>query len=595
MSSPDRKEKEEMDVDQETSDQPMNDNNNNNNNNKMEVDENENENENENEDNVETSEERRSRAMELKKKGNEKYSKGRYTEAINFYSEAIECDHRPEFYSNRAAAYMQINKFQKALNDCLTATHMNPEYKKAYVRAIKCYTHLGLFKEGRKFAQSGIDHFPNDKELNNTLSRLEITTQKIERIESKLNKVSLKYNSMYEHLLNNNNNNNKSKDEDIEMTDNNEQKEEKKNDETLNSHKIKKEDLREINIALNIINDLLSTELSNSQTLKCMNVKALIIKQDYNAALSVATNFLRLNADYIPALKLRSIALFKNGNTDGAIKHLQSVLRKDPDNKECRTLFKIFKSIVKLKTNGNDLFKNGKLNDAINIYTECILKDPTNFGFNSVIYANRAAVWLKKKEYENAYNDCCLSIDMDPSYMKAYCRRYQALLGLERYDEALADATKAYEMEPNNAQLKQQLREAKIELKKSKRKNYYKILGVSKDATDSEIKKGFRKMAMKWHPDKFASASEKEQKAAEEKFKEIGEAYEVLKDPKMKKRYDAGADLDEIKQGMSSHFPGGHVDISQIFDLLGGMGGMGGMPGGFSHGGGGNSFTFRFG
>jgi len=60
-------------------------------------------------------------------------------------------------------------------------------------------------------------------------------------------------------------------------------------------------------------------------------------------------------------------------------------------------------------------------------------------------------------------------------------------------------------------------------------KDYYKILGVSKTATEDELKKAYRKLAIKYHPDKNKSAE------AEEKFKEIGLAYEVLKDTKKTK------------------------------------------------------------
>merc|ERR1711892_691354 len=60
-------------------------------------------------------------------------------------------------------------------------------------------------------------------------------------------------------------------------------------------------------------------------------------------------------------------------------------------------------------------------------------------------------------------------------------------------------------------------------------KDYYKVLGVSKGASDDEIKKSYRKLAMKYHPDKNSSPG------AEEKFKEIGEAYDVLSDPQKNK------------------------------------------------------------
>lgn len=63
-------------------------------------------------------------------------------------------------------------------------------------------------------------------------------------------------------------------------------------------------------------------------------------------------------------------------------------------------------------------------------------------------------------------------------------------------------------------------------------KDYYKILGIAKGASDDDIKKAYRKQALKWHPDKNKAAN------AEEKFKEVAEAYEVLSDPKKREIYD---------------------------------------------------------
>ena len=70
------------------------------------------------------------------------------------------------------------------------------------------------------------------------------------------------------------------------------------------------------------------------------------------------------------------------------------------------------------------------------------------------------------------------------------------------------------------------------------KKDLYEILGVSKTASDEEIKKAYRKLTMTWHPDKFTNASESEKKQAEAKIKEINLAYEVLGDKEKRANYD---------------------------------------------------------
>ena len=115
-------------------------------------------------------------------------------------------------------------------------------------------------------------------------------------------------------------------------------------------------------------------------------------------------------------------------------------------------------------------------------------------------------------------------------------------------------------------------------------KDYYKILGVEKTATQDEIKKAYRKLAMKFHPDRNA-----ENKSAEEKFKEITEANEVLSDPDKRKKYDTlGSNWKQYQntggQGFGDFYsyyggsgrrqPGSSYEFSgDINDIFGGMGG----------------------
>jgi len=178
------------------------------------------------------------------------------------------------------------------------------------------------------------------------------------------------------------------------------------------------------------------------------------------------------------------------------------------------------------------------------------------------------------------------------------------------------------------------LKDAKLQLKKSQRKDYYKILSVEKDAGEDDIRKAYRKMALKFHPGKqpcfllsfsplfrplqlcvfsflpfFIIILDKntgdaaETAASEAKFKEIGEAYAILSDPQKKRRYDSGADLEEGMGGMGGMDPD---DLFKMFFAQQGMrggggrgfggGGFGGFPGGHghshSHGGGGHNHGF---
>ena len=104
-------------------------------------------------------------------------------------------------------------------------------------------------------------------------------------------------------------------------------------------------------------------------------------------------------------------------------------------------------------------------------------------------------------------------------------------------------------------------------------KDYYKVLGVARGASDDDLKKAYRKLALKYHPDKNKAPG------AEEKFKEIGEAYDVLSDPKKRQIYDQLGE--EGLKGGGGMPPGGGSGPAS-----GGFGGMppgGGMPGGYTY------------
>ncbi|NRR91820.1 molecular chaperone DnaJ [Winogradskyella undariae] len=118
------------------------------------------------------------------------------------------------------------------------------------------------------------------------------------------------------------------------------------------------------------------------------------------------------------------------------------------------------------------------------------------------------------------------------------------------------------------------------------KEDYYDILGISKGASDAEIKKAYRKMALKYHPDKNPDDNE-----AEEKFKKAAEAYEILSNADKKARYDQfghqAFDGGGGGGGFGGGFGGGGMNMDDIFSQFGDIFGGGGFGGGSGFGGGG--------
>lgn len=122
------------------------------------------------------------------------------------------------------------------------------------------------------------------------------------------------------------------------------------------------------------------------------------------------------------------------------------------------------------------------------------------------------------------------------------------------------------------------------------KRDYYEVLGINKSATADEIKKAYRKMAIKYHPDKNPGDKE-----AEEKFKEAAEAYSVLKDPEKRAQYDQFGHAG--MNGGAGGFGGGSMNMDDIFSMFGdifGGRGFGGFSGFGGFGGGGERQQPRF-
>lgn len=119
------------------------------------------------------------------------------------------------------------------------------------------------------------------------------------------------------------------------------------------------------------------------------------------------------------------------------------------------------------------------------------------------------------------------------------------------------------------------------------KRDYYEVLGVDKKASADEIKSAYRKLALKWHPDRWVNGTAAEKKTAEENFKEAAEAYSILSDPDKRAKYDQfGFAAEQMGGGGAGGFDFGGMDINDFlrnifgggfgFDFGGGFGGFGG-------------------
>ena len=157
------------------------------------------------------------------------------------------------------------------------------------------------------------------------------------------------------------------------------------------------------------------------------------------------------------------------------------------------------KSLKQKKEEGNTLFKSSNWQGAYDAYTAALTIDPCNKRTNAKLYCNRAIAGAKLGKFRESVSDCTSALDLDDGYVKALTRRARSYMELEEYEEAVRDAEKALKLE-RTEETKRLVHTAKLELKKSKRKDYYKILGVAKGANDDEIKKAYRKRALVHHP-----------------------------------------------------------------------------------------------
>ena len=186
-------------------------------------------------------------------------------------------------------------------------------------------------------------------------------------------------------------------------------------------------------------------------------------------------------------------------------------------------------------------------------------------------------------------------IKSDSTNLDLILERGELYLELEDHDAALFDFSSVLSQNPKNRRAQEGMQKAEEMKKAANHVDHYKTLNVSKHATISEIKSAYRKMVIKWHPDRYSNKEDK--KTAEAMMKKINMAYEILSDERRRNMYDQGIDPDDPMSGQGGGSPFSNFDPFDIIrQTMGGQ--QGGNPFDFFFGdddGGGQQNTFTFG
>jgi tetratricopeptide (TPR) repeat protein len=243
-------------------------------------------------------------------------------------------------------------------------------------------------------------------------------------------------------------------------------------------------------------------------------------------------------------------AYFNDGKYEKSKQLLMNLLSSTKDGnliEKTKKLSEKLEQIEVLKEKANKFYKNNNFTDAINVYNELLSLDNNNKIFNALILSNRSLCYYKIKDMFNALHDINASIKLNDKYWKSFQRRANINIRLKYSEQAKDDLRKVLELDPTNREARNLLDDILKEERKKGAKDLYMILGVNRNSTIDEIRRGFKKLAQKWHPDKNLETEEKKI-FAEKKFKEINSAYNILSDPYKREIYDKTGLDDNIEQ-----------------------------------------------
>ncbi|BHF73576.1 DnaJ sub C member 3 [Sparganum proliferum] len=252
-----------------------------------------------------------------------------------------------------------------------------------------------------------------------------------------------------------------------------------------------------------------------------------------------------------------AVLMYNAGFALQSLEEIRSCLQLDQGDEECRQHYSKVKKLAGIITGAEEDSNAGR-------WTECLSKARTLLSSekNNTEYVLQASMHIchcgaeisQETNGEEILKACDLVIRRVPQSVDFHLDKATVLINQDRFDEAIQEYQKVLEMESQNRKAREGLDRVQRLKKQATKRDYYKILGVSRTASTKEINKAYRKLASVAHPDNYQDPEEK--KEAEKRFINIAAAKEVLSDPEKRAKFDQGIDpLDTENQGGGGGHP----------------------------------------
>ncbi|KAH9617277.1 hypothetical protein KSS87_009638 [Heliosperma pusillum] len=533
-------------------------------------------------------------------RGNQSYASGNLKKAEDYYTQGLSCIPQHETsrdclrslvlcYSNRAAARMSIGRISEALQDCLVAMEIDPNFFRVQLRAANSYLALGEIGNASRYfkkllqstdvcverkiileASDGLQKaqkvsecldrstlFLEQKTFGDTESALKIIAEALvispyseQLLESKAGALFML--RRYEDV--------------IQLC-----------EETLEA--------AEKNFSISGANELLSNmdaEILENYLFRTWRFGLIFKSNFYLGKLEEALEFLEKQETWNSM-----VAKFGTESLESLIPQLSTV-----------------RELVRHKSAGNRAFQKGRHAEAVEHYSAALSFNVESRPFAAVCFGNRAAAYQALGNITDAIADCSLAIALDANYLKAISRRATLFELIRDYDQAAKDLqrlisllSKQIEEKSNSMgasvptgtaadlrQARQRLYQMEEQAKRGIPLNFYLILGVEALVTATDLKKAYRKAALRHHPDKAGQSlargesgddglwkeiADEVYKDTDKLFKMIGEAYAILSDTTKRTQYDIE---EEMRNGTKKNMSKNPNDTSNYAEERGGTG-----------------------